>query len=147
MLRRSIFVLIGVLALLGLWAVTISKGVAQEGTGERIPNAPEEVSAHSNYIPIQGRLTDSSGNPLDGDYTLSYRIYSVYTGGTALCQDLNNTVHVDDGLFTDYMLMTGCAAFDGRQLYLGVQVGSDLEMTRASTSITCPTPTGCARGR
>jgi hypothetical protein len=129
MIKRIVYVCIACLALLALWGLGISGSLAQEGTGERLPGAPEEINAKSNYIPVQGRLTDPSGTPLDGDYTISLRIYSSYTGGTALCQDLDNLEHVKDGLFLSYMDMTNCRAFDGRQLYLSVQVGSDAEMT------------------
>ena len=129
MKKRIGYVFIGCLALLLLWGLSISRGVAQEETGEREPNAPEEINAHSSFIPIQGRLTNPSGNPLDGDHILSFRIYSVYEGGTPLCQDLNNTVTVKDGFFSTYMGMSGCRAFDGRQLYLGIQVGEDAEMS------------------
>ena len=129
MIKRIVYICIACLALLALWGLGISRSLAQEGTGERLPSAPEEINAKSNYIPVQGRLTDPSGTPLDGDYTISLRIYSTSSGGTALCQDLDNLVSVEDGLFITYMDMTNCQAFDGRQLYLGVQVGSDAEMT------------------
>jgi len=108
---------------------SISNGAAQSGTAEREPNPPEAVSTKSNFIPVQGRLTDPSGNPLDGTFNVSFRIYSISSGGTVLCEDLNNTVDVDNGLFTWYMNMQGCQAFDGRQLYLGIQVGGDAEMS------------------
>jgi len=79
-------------------------------------------------IPIQGRLTDSAGNPLNGNYSITASIYDVQTGGTALCSD-TETVTVTNGLFT--MNVDNCTSddIDGRQLYLGVQVGSDAEMT------------------
>jgi hypothetical protein len=129
MTKRVFFVIIGCLALLITLALSISSGLAGTVTSEREPNAPEEVSGHSSFIPVQGRLTNASGNPLDGTYTISFRIYSVYSGGTALCEDLNNSVVVDNGLFYTYMSMSGCSAFDGRQLYLGIQVEDDAEMT------------------
>ncbi len=81
----------------------------------------------SNYIPIQGRLTDASGNPLDGNYSMTFRLYDVYSGGTALCQDAN-TVKVDNGLFTTAMKATDCP-INGQNLYLGIKVGTDPEMT------------------
>ena len=88
--------------------------------------APDAVS---NYIPVQGRLTDSGGNPLTGNYSLTFRIYDVYNGGTALCEYTAST-NVNNGLFSTYMNATDCADdIDGRQLYLGVEVGTDGEMT------------------
>jgi len=80
-------------------------------------------------IPIQGRLTDASGNPVpDGNYNITARIYNVSSGGTALCSD-TDPVPVSNGLF--YMDIDYCtsAILNGQQLYLGIQVGSDTEMT------------------
>ena len=88
--------------------------------------APDAVS---NYIPVQGRLTDDSGNPLTGTYSLTFRIYDVASEGTALCEWVSNT-YVDNGLFSTYMNASACSDdIDGRQLYLGVEVGTDGEMT------------------
>ena len=78
-------------------------------------------------IPIQGRLTDASGNPVpDGSYPITATLYNV--SGTALCSDGDN-VTVSNGLF--YMEIDFCtsAILNGQQLYLGIQVGSDTEMT------------------
>jgi hypothetical protein len=85
--------------------------------------------ATSNYIPFQGRLTDTAGNPLDGTYNVTFRIYDVSSGGTALCSD-TNSVSVTAGLFSTYVDATDCAdEIDGRQLYLGIEVETDGEMT------------------
>ncbi len=90
---------------------------------------PGDVSAMSNFIPIQGKLTDAGGTPLNGTYSVTFTIYNASSGGTVLCTDTNDVV-VANGLFnTD---MGGCSSndFSGTpQLYLGIQVGSDPEMT------------------
>jgi hypothetical protein len=79
-------------------------------------------------IPIQGRLTDASGSPLNGDYSVTFRIYDDDTGGTLLCSD-TQTVGVSNGLFST--AMDGCTPsdIDGTQVYLGIQIESDGEMT------------------
>jgi hypothetical protein len=80
-------------------------------------------------IPIQGRLTDASGNPVpDGNYSITARIYNVSGGGTALCSD-TDPVHVSNGLFNMDIDTCTSAILNGQQLYLGIQVGSDAEMT------------------
>jgi len=80
-------------------------------------------------IPIQGRLTDASGNPVpDGDYNITARIYNVSSGGTALCSD-TESVPVSNGLFNMYIDNCTSAILNGQQLYLGIRVGSDAEMT------------------
>jgi hypothetical protein len=79
-------------------------------------------------LPIQGRLTDQSGNPLDGLYNITASIYDASSGGTLLCDDIK-AVQVNNGLFT--MSMNNCTVSDinGDQLYLGIKVGSDPEMS------------------
>jgi hypothetical protein len=120
---------IGVLILGLVFALAVGVILAQGPESEDDVSAGEvEPAAVSGVVPIQGRLTDASGNPLDGNYSVTASIYDVSTGGTALCTDAD-TVAVDNGLFN--MDMHGCTAsdIDGEQLYLGIQVGSDPEMT------------------
>ena len=91
----------------------------------------DEIQAVGAVVPIQGRLTDASGQPLDGGQTVTARLYGASTGGTALCSD-TDTVSVDNGLFNMYLDgSNGCTAseIDGKKLYLGITVGSDPEMT------------------
>jgi hypothetical protein len=129
MIKRILIV--SILSLAILLTLTVSLVMAQQGTSGRIPQAdePEEVSSRSSYIPIQGRLTNSSGNPLNGTFLVDFKIYDKYTGGIALCENLDNEIQADNGLFNGYMDMQGCGAFDGRQLYLGLTVEDDPEMT------------------
>ncbi len=101
------------------------------------PKPPEEgivledvgiTAAMDDKIPIQGRLTDDSGTPLNGNYSITARLYSSATGGTPLCTD-TDTVAVDNGLFNMGMDYCTSSTLDGRQLYLGIEVESDGEMT------------------
>ena len=85
------------------------------------------LAGGSDYLPVQGRLTDASGNPLDGTYSLTFRLYDVSTGGTPLCSD-TNSVDVENGLFSTYIKATNCH-IDGRQLYFSVEVEGDGEMS------------------
>jgi hypothetical protein len=120
---------LSILALaLALILLTAGFASAQDGQEPLDYASVEDTTAVvSNRIPIQGRLTTASGNPLDGTYSVTFRLYDVSTGGTALCSD-TFTLVVDKGLFSNYMSATGCP-IDGRQVYLGIQVGSDEEMT------------------
>ncbi len=97
-------------------------GSEGEMTGAAVSAA--SVTTSINY---QGRLTDSSGSPLTGTYTMTFGLYDVSTGGTALDTD-THVVMVTDGLFN-----TGIdfdqSYFDGGALWLGVTVGTDSEMT------------------
>jgi hypothetical protein len=69
---------------------------------------PLMALAISSCIPVpllpeysyQGRLLDSSGNPVpDGNYEMTYSIYNVETGGTEVFSQ-TQTIPVEDGLFT-----------------------------------------------
>lgn len=86
------------------------------------------ATAVSGRIPIQGSLTDASGNPLDGFYNIRFCLYDVPTGGTALCED-TNLVTVDKGLFYSEIWGNCPGVMDGQQLYLGIKVEDDPEMT------------------
>jgi hypothetical protein len=99
--------------------------VASSPTGGSAPaHVYDDVK---NYFPVQGRLTDSAGTPLDGDYSITFRLYDAYTGGTALCQDAN-LVKVTNGLFTSEV-WGNCQDFIyGTQLYLSIEVEGDGEM-------------------
>jgi hypothetical protein len=122
----SVFVVVMVLLL----ALSVGLGLAQEQNPPRDNvSGGDAVQSRSSYLPVQGRLTDAAGAPLNGTYDLTFRIYDVFTGGTALCEDVVPTVSVTGGLFSTAMDMQGCSAFDGRQLYLGIQVAADPEMT------------------
>jgi hypothetical protein len=100
----------------------------QDPEGETPSRAEEAAAAVSARIPLQGRLTDASGQPLDGSYSIRFRLYNASSGGVVLCED-TNTVGVEQGLFTTNIW--GCSAYDvdGKAVYLGIRVGSDPEMT------------------
>jgi hypothetical protein len=49
-------------------------------------------------VSYQGRLTDSNGAPLTGDYTFIFKLYNVSNGGTELYTE-RDTVTIQDGLF------------------------------------------------
>ena len=85
----------------------------------------DEVTSEINY---QGRLTDSSGSPLTGTYTMTFRLYEAATGRTVALATDTHTVDITDGLFNTGIDF-GTSDFDGRELWLGVKVGADSEMT------------------
>jgi len=109
MVNRNIPLCVTVIAML-----TLSAGVV----------LADEVTSAINY---QGRLADSSGSPLSGTYTMTFRLYEAATGGTALATDIQDVV-VTGGLFNTELYFDQ-SYFDGRALWLGVKVGSDSEMT------------------
>jgi len=126
--QRSMM-LAGTLAVLMLLALTFGLTLAQ-GSGPGVepaqPESPDDTVG--NYIPVQGRLTDASGNPINATLTITFRLYAVPGGGTELCRDVNSVV-VSNGLFNSEIYGNCAGQMTGQQLYLALQVGSDPEMT------------------
>lgn len=114
-----------------LLSASIQFGQAQ---GDEPPSAESTESGDStiqeamlSFIPVQGRLTDASGNPLNGSHNLLFRFYNMSTGGSPLCSS-SQTVTLQNGLFS-MNAQCGQRNFDGQQLYLGVAVDGGSEMT------------------
>ncbi len=131
MKRKSVLVGMLVLGLLLAVAVGMTQAQAPEFPEGEAGLLEESSTAAAVWgsIPIQGRLTDAGGSPLNGTYSIRFALYEVSSGGTALCED-TNSVSVANGLF--YSEIYGnCGSDDvnGRQLYLGIKVGADPEMT------------------
>ncbi len=118
------------LSLVGALLLGVSLGKAQEPQpseglqpmGEDTTDA--DVAA---YIPIQGRLTDASGNPINGNRTVTFRLYDVQTGGTAKCTQ-TATVTFNNGVFNSRIYCTS-ATINGQMLYIGITVEDGPEMT------------------
>lgn len=95
--------------------------------------AHAQVPQLMNY---QARLTDSSGVPLNSppNYEITFSVYDVATGGTALWTE-TQTVVITNGLLSTLLgsvtsLPTNL--FVGGERYLGVKVGTDAEMAPRS---------------
>jgi hypothetical protein len=92
-----------------------------------------EGVASAPLIHYQGRLLDpTTGQPKpDGAYQMAFSLYDVGAGGAPLWTEIKS-VGVSRGLFATLLgdvTPLNLAAFDGRDLYLGVTVGSDPEAT------------------
>lgn len=125
-----------ILVSMSLVVLLLTVGVGLSQAQEPPPPDDDDLSAvevdaavMNDVVPIQGRLTDASGNPVpNGNYSITASIYDVATLGVARCTD-TDTVTVTNGLFN--MNMDSCTASDinGDQLWLGIKVGADDEMT------------------
>jgi len=78
-------------------------------------------------ITYQGMLTNAAGTPLTGTYTVTFKLYEISSGGSALATD-THAVQASKGVFTT-QITTASSFFDGRALWLGITVGTDAEMT------------------
>lgn len=122
---------IGIVLLAALVLLALAGGFAYaqgSGPGQAANIQSQRAAAVApGAIPIQGRLTNASGAPLNGVYTITFRLYEVASGGTALCGDVR-PVTVTNGLFSDYMDHCYDGYLQGQKVWLGVQVESDPEM-------------------
>ena len=83
----------------------------------------------------QARLNNNIGNPVpDGDYQITFAIYSDSTGGTLLWSETNPAIHTTNGFF-DVNLGSTEPFDDGRSIldipnpFLQIQVGTEPPMT------------------
>jgi ABC-type antimicrobial peptide transport system permease subunit len=53
----------------------------------------------------QGHLTDSKGDPVNGNADITFKIYSVSSGGSHVWTETHNSVEVTDGIFS--VILTG----------------------------------------
>jgi hypothetical protein len=128
-------IVIAILMLALMFTVGVTTGQAQGrapgSTASAQPAAP--AVAVSDSIPIQGRLTNASGVAQTGVFSMTFNIYNIASGGSALCTFTNPAVTVTNGLWN--ATIDDCGAGGGTfaqgdtQLFLGIQVGSDAEMT------------------
>jgi len=81
-----------------------------------------------NTIMYQGRLTDSDGEPITTQVSVTFAIYAAPTGGTALHEQTDNITPDGNGIFTVELGPVDATDFDGSARFLGLKVGSDAEM-------------------
>ncbi|MCD6531895.1 hypothetical protein J7K99_05600, partial [bacterium] len=82
------------------------------------------VPAQINY---QGKITNSAGVALEGTYDMTFRLYNVATGGTALWSETHSSVGVHRGLFDVILGETNPIdlPFD-EQYYLEIEVEGEV---------------------
>jgi hypothetical protein len=92
------------------------------------------------FINYQGRLTDSLGIPIaDGVYDMIFTIYDNFEGGSSLWSSGTMPVSVENGLFNVQLGILGTSIFtSGSERFLGIQVGSEPEMTPRTQILMAP---------
>ena len=81
-------------------------------------------------LTYQGYLTSSAGTPVSGNLSVSFKLYTAASGGTALWSE-TQSVTVTNGLYSVVLgaaSSLGAVAFD-QPYWLGVTIGTDAEMT------------------
>ncbi|MBF0522506.1 MAG: hypothetical protein HQL24_05550 [Candidatus Omnitrophica bacterium] len=82
-------------------------------------------------INYQGRLTDTSGAPLTGSYSITFRLYDALTAGNLLWEEVQTGVVVDKGLFSTLLGSTTALnlVFDA-PYFLEIKVGTEVMSPR-----------------
>jgi hypothetical protein len=114
-------VFISVLIVALLLAVTVA-GIQGQGSQPEVdaPAGNEPEADMDDVIPIQGRLTDDDGSPLNGSYSIRFGLYGDQTGGTVLCED-TDIVSVANGLFNakmDFCTSNASTKMDARSVMI-----------------------------
>ena len=120
-----------------LVALVIAAGVLiARGPAPAPGVSPALQATGTNLMPVQGVLSDGAGNPLDGSFDVTFRIFG-NSGGAALFTEVHSgvdAVAVDNGVFAVRLgeLTAGGVpsnVFDDPDTFLEVQVGADPPMT------------------
>ena len=72
------------------------------------------AAAEPGMVPLQGFLTDSAGDAIDGSHRLKFTLFDALTDGAGLYVDDYDAVDIDNGHFI---------------VYLGSQIGSGLDLS------------------
>lgn len=87
-------------------------------------------AAVPHLINYQGRLTDTSGAPLNGSYNLTFRIYDAETAGNLLWEETHSGALIQKGIFG--ILLGSIKNLDlpfDKPYFLEIKVGADEPMT------------------
>jgi len=85
-----------------------------------------------NLIDYQGGITDEIGNYVNGSVSITFSVYDVETGGTALWSETQNPVYVTDGLFHVFLGVNNPipnTLFNDPERWVGINVEGDGEMS------------------
>lgn len=97
--------------------------------------APAAPGMSPHVLTYQGTLVDSTGNPVNGSQDITFRIYNHAADPAFLWEEAHtgaNAVPVQNGLFNVLLGSLNPIPFsiwEETELFLGIQVGSDDEMT------------------
>ncbi len=99
--------------------------------------ATAQTAAAPTLLSFQGRLTNPSGNPVaDGNYQITFSLWSALTGGTKRWEQVSSSVTVRSGTFavllnvgTGFQNGTNAANLFDPTMWLEIKVGSDAALT------------------
>lgn len=80
-------------------------------------------------IRFQGALGNSTGMPLDGTFTLTFKLYDVQTGGIPIWEEIQQNITIENGaLDVELGSVTPINLSFAKQYWLGVTINTDGEM-------------------
>lgn len=96
-------------------------------------NVATAATGINRQINFQGKLVNADGtNVTDGSYSILFSIYSVSSGGVAIWSETQNAT-LTNGIFQvnlgSVTALPGSVDFNTDNIYLGIKVGADPEMT------------------
>ena len=103
--------------------------------------APLATAGVPQLMNYQGRLTDAGGAPLDTTVSMVFTIYDDSTGGTAKWTETQPSVTVTGGTFNVLLGSINPISdtlFTNPELYLGIQIASNPEISPRTRLITTP---------
>jgi len=112
-------------------------------------------AAIPHLINYQGRLTDTSGTPLNGLYNLTFRIYDAESAGNLLWQGTYSSIQINKGIFNIFLGDVSDAGYDfaslafNRPYWLEIKVGDEVMNPRqriASAGYAITAENGVPRG-
>ena len=118
-----------------LFTLLVMGGLLWATSAGALPfRAPALAGDSTTTISYQGRLADSSGNPVTtSGVGMQFRLYNTDTGGSPLWEESHTAVPAEDGLFHVLLGSTNpipvSLLASNSTLWLGITVGSDSEMT------------------
>lgn len=117
-----IWIIVGILATAALAAglATVLPAHSQSAASPQVV-----TGAVGETISYQGQLTDDEGAPLNGTYTMVFRLYPTSSGGAPIYESGPLNVNVDEGLFR-VSLDAPQSAFDGGALWLAIEIEGEV---------------------
>ena len=82
---------------------------------------------------FQGKLLDTSNNPRNGNYNMTFSIWNLASGGAQLWTETQSNVPVSNGVFAVQLgevTPVVATVFAGATTYLQVQIGAEVSATR-----------------
>ncbi len=122
----------------GLAATAVAQSASRAARNE---SQPQPLNTKT-PVPFQGRLTDSSGAAVGGQVSLTFALYKQQNGTTVLWSE-QHSVTPQDGWFAVVLGDVGAGGnalpdWDGSELWLGVTVQGDAEMTPRTPILPVP---------